>query len=139
VPFSLTQGLGRTDVTGKIHLAELVPYMACLLLLVTLWGVTGAAIAWVLRAVVDFGLLVRASVRFRALRQGVLRRQMIQTCLLATCLVSLTIPMPPAWEHVAMAVACLVAIGLSVTLQRHIYPASEPVIREIVVSTDVLR
>ncbi len=53
VPFAMLQGLGRPDVTAKLHMIEL-PFLS-----VALWGLTktygieGTAIAWTARVTVD--------------------------------------------------------------------------------------
>ena len=52
-PFAMLQAQGRPDLPTKINLAEIIPYFAVVWLLITLFGVRGAAIAWVLRAAAD--------------------------------------------------------------------------------------
>lgn len=44
---------GRTDVIAKTHVVELVPYLAGLYLAVVTWGITGAAVVFLLRVLVD--------------------------------------------------------------------------------------
>jgi len=62
VPFTLVQGVGRPDVTAKLHLLELPVYMMVLYWLVRRWGVEGVAIAWTARVAVDaFALFLLAS------------------------------------------------------------------------------
>lgn len=51
--FALVQGAGRSDWTGKLHLAEAIPYWLLLLLLLNQYGVVGAAMAWFARTAVD--------------------------------------------------------------------------------------
>ena len=53
VPFALIQGVGRPDLTAKLHLVELPIYAVTLWLLVGRYGIIGAAVAWVLRVAVD--------------------------------------------------------------------------------------
>jgi O-antigen/teichoic acid export membrane protein len=57
VPFSALQGMGRPDVTGKLHLVELPIYLALIWWLASTLGVEGVAIAWVLRVSLDTALL----------------------------------------------------------------------------------
>jgi O-antigen/teichoic acid export membrane protein len=57
VPFSVLQGLGRADVTGKIHLVELPVHAVVAWWLIGSYGVAGAAAAWSARAVLDAVLL----------------------------------------------------------------------------------
>lgn len=53
-------GMGRPDLTGKFHLAELPFYAVALWLLLPRFGIAGVAIAWAARAVVDALLLLLA-------------------------------------------------------------------------------
>jgi O-antigen/teichoic acid export membrane protein len=65
VLFALVQGVGRPDLTAKLHLLELPFYLALLWLLVERFGIKGAAAAWTLR--VCFDLLLLAIVTNRLL------------------------------------------------------------------------
>jgi O-antigen/teichoic acid export membrane protein len=53
LPFVLIQGLGRPDIPAKINLLEIPFYAVGLYWLIEKYGVTGAALAWVLRGTVD--------------------------------------------------------------------------------------
>ena len=53
VPFAHLQSAGRPDITARLHLIELPAYVVVLLFFVKLWGIQGAAIAWMLRIVID--------------------------------------------------------------------------------------
>jgi O-antigen/teichoic acid export membrane protein len=57
VSSAFIQGIGRPDITAKLHLLELPLYIALLFWLLGLYGITGVAIAWVLRVAVDAALL----------------------------------------------------------------------------------
>lgn len=63
VPSALLQGVGRPDLTAKLHLIELPVYMGLLWWLIGARGIEGAAIAWTARVTVDalflFGLARR--------------------------------------------------------------------------------
>lgn len=63
-PFSLIQGAGRPDITGKLHLVELPLYAAAIYLLSQRFGLEGVAMAWVLRVAVDTAVLYVAAGRF---------------------------------------------------------------------------
>ncbi|HXJ81899.1 MAG TPA: flippase [Candidatus Methylomirabilis sp.] len=52
-PFVLVQGLGRPDLTAKLHLLELPFYLAALWWALPRWGIVGAALVWTLRVAVD--------------------------------------------------------------------------------------
>ncbi|HYH18106.1 MAG TPA: oligosaccharide flippase family protein [Azospirillum sp.] len=49
VPFAVIQGMGRADLTAKLHAAELPLYLGALYLLAGQYGILGAAITWTLR------------------------------------------------------------------------------------------
>jgi O-antigen/teichoic acid export membrane protein len=53
VPYALLQSAGRTDITAKFHLLELVPYFIFLWWALEIYGITGAAIAWTVRICID--------------------------------------------------------------------------------------
>jgi O-antigen/teichoic acid export membrane protein len=76
IPYVSLQAHGRTNLTAKIHLAEVIPYLVLLYLGLLYAGVMGAAIAWSARAVLDFVALawydrVGSSVLRRTLFQGI--------------------------------------------------------------------
>lgn len=50
---ALIQGYGRPDLTARLHLAELVIYIPYLWLLIDLYGINGAAIAWMIRVTIS--------------------------------------------------------------------------------------
>ena len=56
-PYAAIQALGRPDVTAKLHLMELPFYLLVLWVSVTAMGITGAALAWLVRAAVDTVML----------------------------------------------------------------------------------
>jgi len=56
-PFTDLQARGHSKVTAAIHAAELLPYLAALILLTTAYGIVGTAIAWSLRTFVDYLLM----------------------------------------------------------------------------------
>ena len=51
--FNLIQARGRPDLTARFHVAELVIHIPTTFLCVYLWSLPGAAVAWLLRVVVD--------------------------------------------------------------------------------------
>lgn len=61
--YNLLQAQGRTDLTAKFHLLELPIYAAVFVFAIAQWQLLGAALAWVLRAWLDFMLLWWASRR----------------------------------------------------------------------------
>ena len=92
VPFALLQGVGKPDLTAKLHLVELPVYLILLWFLIGARGIEGAAIAWTVRAAVDalflFGLARRLLPRKEPmrLRTAVFPAGVILTLVLATLL-----------------------------------------------------
>jgi O-antigen/teichoic acid export membrane protein len=54
VPYSRIQALGKSRATATLHLVELLPYLALLVILVREYGLVGAAVAWAVRVFADF-------------------------------------------------------------------------------------
>jgi len=57
VPYALIQGVGRPDITAKLHMSELPIYLVILWIAVQRFGIKGAAFVWMLRALIDSALL----------------------------------------------------------------------------------
>jgi O-antigen/teichoic acid export membrane protein len=53
IPYAFVQGAGRPDLTGKLHLFEMVVYLIALIGAIYWAGIVGAAIVWALRFVFD--------------------------------------------------------------------------------------
>jgi len=64
IPYSLLQGVGRPDLTAKLHLAELPAYLLVLWWLIHVDGIEGAAMAWAARVFVDALVLFGMARRF---------------------------------------------------------------------------
>lgn len=61
VPSALIQAAGRPDLTFKLHMAELPPYLLAAWLLTSRYGIEGAAVAWVTRIAIDLYLYFMAA------------------------------------------------------------------------------
>jgi O-antigen/teichoic acid export membrane protein len=88
IPFALVQGAGRPDLTAKLHLAELPVYLAALYVLVRLYGIEGAAIAWTGRVAVDAAALFLFANRL-LVRQSRFLYQLGAVCLLAVAVLGI--------------------------------------------------
>ena len=64
VSFTLIQGVGRPDITAKLHLLEFPIYILLLYFLTVFWGVEGAAVAWTVRVGIDALFLLFISGRY---------------------------------------------------------------------------
>ncbi|WP_181168685.1 flippase [Mesorhizobium sp. B2-4-17] len=61
IPFTLVQSAGRARVTAFIHLAEAAPFILVLWLATYYFSATGAAVAWLVRVIIDTALLFWAA------------------------------------------------------------------------------
>jgi O-antigen/teichoic acid export membrane protein len=61
VPAVMLQGQGRPAIVAKLHILELIPYVAILWIGMAWAGLPGAACAWVLRVAIDALLMFWAS------------------------------------------------------------------------------
>jgi len=92
VPFALLQGVGKPDLTAKLHLIELPAYLVALYWLIKVYGIEGAAIAWTARVVVDALILFGLARRFVPVSASLRPRI---TLLVALVLVTLALAVLP--------------------------------------------
>jgi len=64
VPFSLLQGVGRPDVSAKLHLAEIPLTIVLAWVLMKHFGMQGAGVAWFVRCVFETGAMALLANRF---------------------------------------------------------------------------
>ncbi|MBW3554317.1 MAG: flippase [Gemmatimonadetes bacterium] len=74
VPFGLLQGMGRPDLPARLHLLELPLQVILAWVLVSRYGIPGAALAWTLRILLDTALLFGTAARIGVLRPGAFLR-----------------------------------------------------------------
>ena len=79
LPLINLQSSGRPDLTAKIHVAELLPYMLVLWVLIEAQGIVGAAVAWTLRIVVDTSALYYFSIKQTPEIASVQKKVFVQT------------------------------------------------------------
>lgn len=115
VPFSLLQGVGRPDLTAKLHAAELPLHLALAWVLVGRWGIVGAALAWTVRVSVDAAALfylsrrVSPGLNWRTDRLSGAAFLVLLCGVAATALVTLV---PGEWPRLAALGALLVFSGV---------------------------
>jgi O-antigen/teichoic acid export membrane protein len=110
-PFALIQGLGRPDLTAKLHLLELPVYLLALWWALDRHGIEGAALVWTLRVALDLAALAAIAQRLFPAALAVHRR--VVWCLgpsLAAILVCLAAPGP--WVKVPSVAGLLVLFGV---------------------------
>jgi O-antigen/teichoic acid export membrane protein len=106
VPFSFVQGIGRPDLTAKLHLLELPIYFGMLLWLIRADGIEGAAIAWSARTVFDALVLFLMAKRFLPSRSPMTSRTKLLLAFSAATLLLAVLPQ----DRILKAAFLLVAI-----------------------------
>ncbi len=137
VPFVLLQGLGRPDVTGKIHLLELPIYAAALAILLPRMSLTGAALAWSFRLFLDACLLFGAAswlelLPLRAIVDASIRKACLLLCGLGTALILSFLAGGSLSIQLLFAGAVLLAFGFAVW--KYVFDAKE---RSLFLSTSL--
>lgn len=116
VPYTLLQAVGRPDLTAKFHLVELPIHAVVCWALVARWGITGAALATLLRALLDMSLLNLAARRVSGLTWGALGEARVPrtlTLLGAYALVSMgTAALPYSLPSRAALAAAVTALAI---------------------------
>jgi O-antigen/teichoic acid export membrane protein len=113
--FSLIQGIGRPDLTAKLHLLELPVYVPLLWWAVHRYGILGAAIVWTVRVAVDAALLFWLACGFLG-NNGKVIRQMTAGLLAAVGALVLPIAFEGAVARIAVALILVCAFTVTVWL-----------------------
>jgi O-antigen/teichoic acid export membrane protein len=92
IAFSLLQGVGRPDLTAKLHLAELPCYLPLLLLLLYSRGIEGAAIAWTIRVTADMLILFALAFRLTSARASRSTQVLLGWITSMACLAIVSVP-----------------------------------------------
>lgn len=128
VPLEVLQAQGKPDVSGKLHAAELIPFIIVLLGLTAAFGLLGAAIAWCLRVMID-GLCQFAAARMPT---AVLRQTILPLVLLIGAgFLAKAVGTDP-WKSIPVAgsVGILLA-GLSFTKLGDLRPFAEQLVKRV--------
>ena len=88
---TLIQALGRPDLTGKYHLAELPLYAALLWWLLPRYGIVGVAFAWAIRAMLDSVLLLLTCPRLLPDARQPVQRILLWSCLALPLLIGVAL------------------------------------------------
>lgn len=115
VAYALVQGGGRPDLTAKLHLIELPLYLVALRLLIGAYGVFGAAVAWLVRALIDGIVLFGLAGRMLPLGKRVLRQLVCASTAAGAALTGATL-LPTAAARLAFIVAVCCIFGIATWL-----------------------
>lgn len=110
IPFAFIQGVGRPDITAKIHLIEMLFYIPCVWFLIANYQITGAALAWMLRAGLDAVILMLVSNGLLVDRTKRPGKHKVQMVIIIVTLVAATFMIPIAIK-IALFIATLIAFA----------------------------
>jgi O-antigen/teichoic acid export membrane protein len=106
-PFTLLLGAGRPDLGAKLHLIELPFYLILVLVMIHLYGIEGAAVAWVARVAVDTLALFGLAQRFLRADASILGHMVLMMAVALLTLVIAMIPMGAALKWLFLSLALL--------------------------------
>jgi len=93
MPFALLHAAGRPDLTAKLHIIEAPFYILAILWLINNYGIEGAAIAWVLRVLVDSIVLFGMSLRILSISPSTIERFVVcGVAAIMALLIAITLP-----------------------------------------------
>lgn len=122
VPTSLLQGTGRPDLTAKVHALELPIYLAAATFLIRNYGIAGAAMAWVLRAALDFAATATLASRRAPGSAASMGRVAIAASIALGLLAASTLP---ANLPSKLLVCALIGIGFSAGVWRALFTPAD--------------
>jgi O-antigen/teichoic acid export membrane protein len=128
-PLAVVQGVGRPDLTAKLHMVELPAYLIALFWLTKMYGIEGAAAAWTARAAIDALVLFGLAKRFLPVRSST----HFQTLLLVAGAVGIFVvaALPHGWEMKGLFLALTLVIFVSVAWFLVLSPEERRLAQEI--------
>lgn len=113
IPFTLVQGAGRPRWTALIHLAEIAPFLGLLWWATVQFGLVGAALAWLLRIVLDTAAMFWVSKHMMGLGwRAVVPAQLPGLLALNALAAVLTLVGPAGWRTAGLLLITLLAAAL---------------------------
>ena len=88
IPCSLLQAIGRPDLPAKFHLLELPIHISIAWILVSKYGIAGAAIAWTIRVALDALLLFIAALKTLKLGSAIFIKNRLPSAILVLFLLA---------------------------------------------------
>ena len=111
IPYSFLQGQMRPDLVAKLHAFELLPFILVLWLLLSNFGLMGAAFAWCGRVAFDAALLFKLA-RFRS--EHLLRLAPALVLLFAAYAITQTAEIQPLYSVIVGGVIFLTFVGSAI-------------------------
>lgn len=116
VPYAYIQGTGRPKITALLHLFELPIYLLSAVVLTTRYGITGMAVAWVARAIVDFIALHFIASELLSAHLGLFR---FSSALVATCTLCMVLSgfVPSLAPKIVLVAVCFLGAGIMARIE----------------------
>jgi O-antigen/teichoic acid export membrane protein len=113
IAFTLIQAAGRSDITAKLHVAEVPLYLGTAWILISSRGIEGAAIAWTLRVAVDAGAMFIVARRIAPSSAGpeYTRAWMLITLTVVGTIAAVVLGTASVAQRAAMTVVSIVVIA----------------------------
>jgi len=114
VPYALLHSAGRTDITAKLHMFEFFPYFVFLWWALGAYGITGAAMAWTLRVILDTAMLYVSAWSLFPMLWRLCRDTLLSLTLMVVALVGLSqfvypsLAGPPGLDAIGLLVCILI-------------------------------
>lgn len=114
-PYALLQGTGRPDLPAKFHMIELPVYIGVAWVLVSEFGIAGAAGAWTLRVTLDAFLLFIATFKVYRLSPGILAENGMKSAIFGLLIFGcITYLLKAVSDPISIIFQLLLSIGLLV-------------------------
>jgi O-antigen/teichoic acid export membrane protein len=123
IPYGFIQARGKPHITAKVGLAEIIPFVLVLWLLISSFGLAGAAWAWTIRVTINCGILLYLS---RCFDRDAWRLAPSLLLMSLALLIARTVPMTGI-----VALSLAIPFGLAFAFLAYTF---DPVLREVVLA-----
>lgn len=113
IPYNFLQAQGRPQVTAIVGMIEILPFMTALWILIHLFGLPGAALAWTARVTINAFVLLGLS---HCITRKMFHLVPVLAMMGATLLLALLVPMAPLTATGVSAIAFLLFLFAAVRL-----------------------
>jgi len=103
IPFSFLQGIGRPDITARIHIIEFPLFVALAIFMIRDYGIQGAAFAWLVRAILELVVMLLYARRFAPVIGQYASKWLISGLLALTMLAGIVLCDPLLWRIILAA------------------------------------
>jgi len=113
IPFSFLQGIGRPDIPARVHLVEFPLYVTLASGLIRWFGIVGAAMAWLVRALLELAVMLACARPFAPVLGQYTRRWTIAALLVTALFVVVATPASPLVRLAATGCGLLIWVAVA--------------------------